>query len=56
MSLIDIDVIGLLSLVYLLMRIKVSFLRYTGYQNVIEELISDVLLLTLAHVLILCCR
>ena len=33
LSLIDIDGIWLLSLVYLLMRILTSFLRYTGYQK-----------------------
>ena len=56
LSLIDIDVIWLLSLVYLLMRIIASFLCYTGYQNLIKTPISHVLLLALAHVLLLSCR
>ena len=34
---IDIDVIWLLNLVYLLMRIIASFLRYTGFQNFIKD-------------------
>ena len=45
MSLIDIDAIWLLSLVYLLMRIIASFLRYTGYQNFIKDHIRHVILL-----------
>ena len=36
MSMIDIDVIWLLSLVYLLMRIIASFLRYAGNQSIIK--------------------
>ena len=42
MSLIDIAVIWLLNLVYLLMRIIASFLRYTGYPNFIKDPISHV--------------
>ena len=38
LSLIDIDVIWLLSLVYLFMRIITSFLRYNGYLNFIKDL------------------
>ena len=53
LSLIDIDVIWLLNLVYLLMRIIASFLRYTGYHNFITDPISHVVLLILAHVLLL---
>ena len=44
----DINVIWLLSLVYLLMRIIASFLRYTGYQNFLKDPISHVSLLTLS--------
>ena len=36
LSLIDTDAIWLLSLVYLLMRVITSFLRYTGYLNFIK--------------------
>ena len=39
-AMIDIDAIWLLNLVYLLMRIIASFLRYTGYQNVIKDSIQ----------------
>ena len=56
LSLIDIGAIWLLSLVYLLMRIIASFLRYPGYQNSIKDPISHGLYLTLAHVLLLSCR
>ena len=41
LSLIDIDLIWLPSLVYLLMRIIESFLRYTGYQNFIKYLTNS---------------
>ena len=37
LSLRDVDVISLLSLVYLLMKIIASFLRYTGFQNFIKD-------------------
>ena len=40
LSLIDNNVIWLLSLVYLLMRIKANFLRYTGYKHFIRDPIS----------------
>ena len=55
MSLVGIDDIWLLSLVYLLMRIIASFLRYTGYLNIIKDPICHVLLLILVHVLLLSC-
>ena len=38
LSLIHINIIWLLSLVYLLMRIMASFLHYAGYQNFIKTL------------------
>ena len=53
LSLVDIDVILMLSLMYLLMRIIASFLRYTGYHNFLTDPISHVVLLILDHVLFL---
>ena len=56
LSLIDIDALWQLSLVYLLMRIIASFLRSTGYQNFIKDTVKIyVLLLILAHILLLSC-
>ena len=55
LSLIGIDAIWQLSLGCLLMRTIASFLRYTGYLNVINGPISRVLLLILVHVQLLSC-
>ena len=56
LSLKGIGAIWLLSLVCLLMRIIVSFLRYTVYLKFIKDpihFVSHVLMLILAHVLLL---
>ena len=51
LSLIGIDASRQLSLVCLLMGIIASFLRYTGYLNFINDLISHVLFQIQVHVL-----
>ena len=55
LSLIGIDVMWQLRLVYLLIGIIASFLRYTGYLNFINDPISRVLLLILDYVLLPIC-